>query len=224
MLGYHQHPNGGGWVRDGVEASPDAYIASPAIVHGGEIRGGDIRDGVIHGGAIWGGVIHGGAIWGGVIHGGAIWGGVIYGGAIWGGVIHGGDIHGGVIWGGDIRGGDIRGGVIWGGDIRDGVIHGGAIRGGVVRGGVVRGGVVREGTWCHDHLSINFSRYVISHSRPGHATVGCTELTFAEWRKQGDTLIRREQISKQDASEIGMLLRMIERRDRQVDWTTGKLK
>ena len=107
----HQHPNGGGWVADGVIVFDEVYVGPTARVFGGAVCGGTIYGGTIHGGTIHGGVIYGGVIYGGTIHGGNIYGGNIHGGNIYGGVIYGviygGTIHGGVIYG-DIRGGVIR--------------------------------------------------------------------------------------------------------------------
>jgi len=48
---WHQHPNGGGWVKNTTCIADTIFIGSHAIVRGGVFRGG-----VFQGGEFWGGV------------------------------------------------------------------------------------------------------------------------------------------------------------------------
>ena len=80
--GWHQHANGGGWVRDSVKVPDAVVVGERALIYGSTIKGG-----TIWGGTIWGGTINGGTIEGGTINGGTIWDGTIEGGTIRGGTI-----------------------------------------------------------------------------------------------------------------------------------------
>ena len=70
--GWHQHANGGGWVRDAVKVPDAVVVGEHALIYGGTIRDGTIWGGTIEGGTIWGGTIKGGTIYGGTIKGGTI--------------------------------------------------------------------------------------------------------------------------------------------------------
>ena len=37
---WHQHANGGGWVKNGVEVPANIYVGPRAIIHGGHFWGG----------------------------------------------------------------------------------------------------------------------------------------------------------------------------------------
>jgi len=184
--GWHQHENGSGWVRDGVDVPHNIVVGPKAVIGGGAIRGGTIR-----GGMIWGGTIEGGTINGGTINGGTIRGGTILDGTIWGGTILDGTIWGGTIWGGTILGGTIRGGTIldgtiWGGTIRggtiwDGTIRGGTIEGGTIRGGTIEGGTIRGGTITFSPLLIFGSRYFVGYAGDGLVASGCIVKPLAWW-------------------------------------------
>ncbi|MFA7121241.1 MAG: hypothetical protein WC277_07150 [Bacilli bacterium] len=60
--GWHQHANGGGWVRDAVKVPDAVVVGERALIEGGAICGGTIWGGTIRGGTIWGGTIRGGTI------------------------------------------------------------------------------------------------------------------------------------------------------------------
>jgi len=55
--GWHQHANGGGWVRDGVDVPHNIVVGPKAVIGGGTILGGTIEGGTIEGGTIEGGTI-----------------------------------------------------------------------------------------------------------------------------------------------------------------------
>ncbi len=79
----------GGWIKDEdcLPQEGDGWVYPDAVMHGGEMRGGEM-----YGGVMRGGVMYGGEMRGGVMHGGVMRGGVMHGG-----VMRGGEIHKGMI-------------------------------------------------------------------------------------------------------------------------------
>lgn len=59
--GWHQHPNGGGWVnKNAVIHNDRIYIGERAVIRGGEFHGGEFYGGEFYGGDFYGGDFYGG--------------------------------------------------------------------------------------------------------------------------------------------------------------------
>jgi hypothetical protein len=78
--GWHQHPNGGGWIYESAVVSNDVSIGELVLIKNGKFLGGEFIDGEFFGGTFLGGKFCGGVYYGGKFHGGAFFKGVFSGG------------------------------------------------------------------------------------------------------------------------------------------------
>ena len=161
------HPNGGGFIREGVEVPEEVFVGPKAAILGGTILGGTIL---------------GGTILGGTIRGGTILGGTIEGGTILGGTILGGTILDGTILDGTILDGTILDGTILGGTILDGTILDGTILGGIIEGGTVSKNVTYICGATPYEVTITDT----------HCRVGCQWHTHDKWLSEGKEIMDDE--------------------------------
>lgn len=143
--GYRPHQNGGGLVAPGVNVPEHVHVDRDAVIHGGEILGGEFYGGTFHDGVYYGGEFHGGEFHDGTFHGGEFLGGVYRSGSFHGGLFRGGEFHRGVYYGGEF----------FGGAYNDGTFHDGEFYGGTYNGGEFGWGAYSDGTFIGVTCSID---------------------------------------------------------------------
>ena len=75
---------------------------------------------------------------------------------------------------------------------------------------------VLGGVWPVSPTQIQGSRHFVTHSSPGHITIGCHNHTIQEWKKRYRDIGKNEKYTKEQIEEYGEYIKIIEKADKRM--------